>query len=177
MVKRPLALSSAALAALTLSACGSSVAPGVEQAPSSGATQASVPKTTSTPTSGPLSTKPVITVPKTPAPTHLVVKDLVQGTGKTAQPGDTITVNYVGELYKNGQEFDSSWKHNEPFTTALKSGVGGVIDGWVKGLAGMKVGGRRELIIPPSLAYKNQQSGSIPPNSTLIFVVDLLSVS
>lgn len=177
MVTRPLALTAAAAAALTLSACGSSAAPGVEQAPSGGATQASVPKTTSTPTSGPLSKKPVVTVPKTPAPTHLVVKDLVPGTGKVAQPGSTITVNYVGDLYSNGQEFDSSWKHNTTFTTTLKSGPGGVIDGWVKGLAGMKVGGRRELIIPPSLAYKNQASGSIPANSTLIFVVDLLSVS
>lgn len=177
MAKRPLALTAAAVAALGLSACGSSVAPGVEQAPSGGATQASVPKTTPTPTSGPLSKKPVITVPKTPAPKSLVVKDLVPGTGKVAKPGDTITVNYVGDLYSNGQEFDSSWKRNTTFTTPLKSGVGGVIEGWVKGIAGMKVGGRRELIIPPSLGYGKQASGSIPANSTLIFVVDLLSVS
>jgi FKBP-type peptidyl-prolyl cis-trans isomerase len=177
MAKRPLALTAAAVTALILSACGSSAAPGVEQAPGTGATQAVVPKTITTPTSGPLSKKPVITVPKTPAPTNLVVKDLVPGTGKTAQPGSTITVNYVGELYSNGQEFDSSWKHNAPFTTALKSGAGGVIAGWVKGIAGMKVGGRRELIIPPSLAYGKTPSGSIPANSTLIFVVDLLSVS
>ena len=177
MRKRALAFTAAAVALLGLSACGSSVAPGVQQAPSAGATQAPVPKTVKTPTSGPLSKKPVITVPKTPAPTHLVVKDLVQGTGKTAQPGSTITVNYVGDLYKNGQEFDSSWKRNTTFTTPLKSGVGGVIEGWVKGIAGMKVGGRRELIIPPSLGYGKQASGSIPANSTLIFVVDLLSVS
>ncbi len=177
MIKRPLALTAAAVAALTLSACGSSTAPGVEQAPSGGATQASVPKTTATPTSGPLSTKPVITVPKTPAPTQLVVKNLVQGTGKTAQAGDTITVNYVGDLYSTGTEFDSSWKRNQTFTTALKSGVGGVIEGWVKGIAGMKVGGRRELIIPPNLAYGKAAPGSIPANSTLIFVVDLLRVS
>jgi peptidylprolyl isomerase len=177
MAKRPLALTAAGLAALTLSACGSSAAPGVEQAPSAGATQASVPKTTATPTSGPLSKKPVITVPKTPPPTQLVVKDLIPGTGKTAKTGDTITVNYVGDLYSSGQEFDSSWKRHTPFTTPLTGPPGGVIQGWVKGLAGMKVGGRRELIIPPSLAYGKQQSGSIPPNSTLIFVVDLLSVS
>jgi peptidylprolyl isomerase len=177
MAKRPLALTAAAVAALTLSACGSSAAPGVEQAPSGGATQASVPKTTSTPTSGPLSKKPVVTVPKTPAPSQLVVKDLIPGTGKTAKEGDTVTVNYVGDLYSSGQEFDSSWKRNTPFTTPLKGGVGGVIEGWVKGIAGMKVGGRRELIIPPNLAYGSKQSGSIPANSTLIFVVDLLSVS
>jgi FKBP-type peptidyl-prolyl cis-trans isomerase len=178
MSKRPLALTAAAVTALTLSACGSSAAPGVEQAPGAGATQASVPKTTPTPTSGPLSKKPVVTVPSTPAPTHLVVKDLIPGTGKTAQPGSTITVNYVGDLYSNGNEFDSSWKRNQPFTTTLKSGVGGVIQGWVKGIAGMKVGGRRELIIPPSLGYGKQGSPpTIPANSTLIFVVDLLSVS
>jgi peptidylprolyl isomerase len=176
MAKRPLALTAAVAAALTLSACGgSSAAPGVQTAPSAGAIQAVVPTTPKVPPQ--LSKKPVITVPKTPAPKQLVVKDLIPGTGKAAQPGQTITVNYVGDLYSNGQEFDSSWTRNQPFTTSLKAGVGGVIDGWVKGLTGMKVGGRRELIIPPSLAYKNQKSGSIPPNSTLIFVVDLLSVS
>lgn len=175
MDKRPLALTAAAVAALTLSACGSSAAPGVEQAPSGGAIQASVPTTPKVPPQ--LAKKPVITVPTTPAPTSLVVKDLIPGTGKTAAPGATITVNYVGDLYSNGQEFDSSWKRNMPFTTALKSGVGGVIEGWVKGIAGMKVGGRRELIIPPSLAYGKTASGSIPASSTLIFVVDLLSVS
>jgi peptidylprolyl isomerase len=180
MTTRPLAITSAALAALALSACGSSnsVAPGVEQAPSAGATQASVPKTTATPTSGPLAKKPVITLPKTAPPSHLVTKDLVQGTGKTATAGATVTVNYVGELYKNGSEFDSSWKRNQTFTTALKSGVGGVIQGWVQGIAGMKVGGRRELIIPPSLGYgKTGSPPTIPGNSTLIFVVDLLSVA
>jgi peptidylprolyl isomerase len=165
-----------AAAALTavLAACGSSSAPGVSTAPGAGATQASIPKTTATPTSGPLSKKPVVTVPKGPPPKQLVIKDLIPGTGQTAQPGKTITVNYVGVLYKTGKEFDSSWSRNQPFTTALSNGS--VISGWVKGLTGMKVGGRRELIIPPSLAYGNKQSGSIPPNSTLIFVVDLLSV-
>jgi FKBP-type peptidyl-prolyl cis-trans isomerase len=104
------------------------------------------------------------------------VKDLIKGTGKTATTGSTITVNYVGVLYKGGKEFDSSWKRNQPFTTALSSG--NVIDGWVKGIAGMKVGGRRELIIPPALGYgKSGSPPTIPGNSTLIFVVDLLSVS
>jgi FKBP-type peptidyl-prolyl cis-trans isomerase len=146
----------------------------VTTAPGAGATQASVPKTTSTPTTGPLSTKPTVTVPPGAAPTHLVVKDLIPGTGPTAEPGKTITVNYVGVLYKTGKEFDSSWSRKQTFTTALSNGS--VIAGWVKGLTGMKVGGRRELIIPPSLAYGNKAQGSIPANSTLIFVVDLLSV-
>lgn len=174
--------------ALGAAACGSSKAPGVTTAPSAGATAASIPATTSTPTtsstpttattptSGPLSQKPVVKVPKGPPPKHLVIKDLIKGTGKTAHVGQTITVNYVGVLYKNGSEFDSSWKRRAPFPTKLANGS--VIAGWVKGIAGMKVGGRRELIIPPSLGYgKNGAGSSIPPNSTLIFVVDLLSVS
>ena len=106
----------------------------------------------------------------------LVIKDLITGTGKTATPGSTVTVNYVGVLYKGGKEFDSSWKRNQPFTTPLSSGS--VIEGWVQGIPGMKVGGRRELIIPPRLGYgKTGSPPTIPANATLVFVVDLLSVS
>jgi FKBP-type peptidyl-prolyl cis-trans isomerase len=117
-----------------------------------------------------------VTVPSGPAPTKLVVKDLIPGTGKTVSAGQTVTVNYVGVLYKTGKEFDSSWKRNQPFTTALSASS--VIPGWVQGIAGMRVGGRRELIIPPKLGYGAAGSPpTIPANSTLIFVVDLLSVS
>ncbi len=156
-------------------------------APSSGATQAAAPATTTTsPTTTSASTavkpppqlakKPVVNVPSGPAPTRLVTKDLITGTGKTATPGSTVTVNYVGVLYKGGKEFDSSWKRNQPFTTALANG--NVIPGWVKGIPGMKVGGRRELIIPPAQGYgKSGSPPTIPPNATLVFVVDLLSVS
>ena len=174
-MKRTLGMSLALVLAAGVTACGSSSnkAPGVEQAPSGGATQASVPTTPKPPPA--LSKKPVVTVPRTAAPTKLVTKDLVQGTGATASQGKTVTVNYVGELYKNGKEFDSSWSRNQPFTTALSPGS--VISGWVQGLNGMKVGGRRELIIPPSLGYgKAGSPPTIPPNSTLVFVVDLLSV-
>jgi peptidylprolyl isomerase len=123
-----------------------------------------------------ISQKPVVTPPKGPAPTHLVTKDLIPGTGAVARSGQTVTVNYVGELYKTGKEFDSSWSRNQPFTTALAAGS--VISGWVQGIAGMRVGGRRELIIPASLAYgKKGQPPTIPPNSPLVFVVDLISVS
>lgn len=159
-----------------LAACGgSSKAPGVVPAPQAGLTAAA---TTTTPTVPPqLSKKPTVTVPKGPAPTHLVTKDLIPGTGKTAASGDKITVNYVGVLYKNGKEFSSSWSTGSPFTATLTSGPNGVIPGWVKGIPGMKVGGRRELIIPASLAYGKAGSGStIPPNSPLVFVIDLLSV-
>jgi FKBP-type peptidyl-prolyl cis-trans isomerase len=167
-------MSLALVIAAGVTACGSSSkAPGVEQAPSGGATQASVPTTPKPPPA--LSKKPVVTVPKTAPPTTLVSKDLVQGTGQAASQGKTVTVNYVGVLYKNGKEFDSSWSRNQPFTTALSPGS--VISGWVQGLNGMKVGGRRELIIPPSLGYgKAGSPPTIPPNSTLVFVVDLLSV-
>ena len=115
-------------------------------------------------------------MPTGAAPTTLVTKDLVTGTGQTAKAGDTVTVNYVGVLYKTGKEFDSSWSRNQPFTTALSTGS--VIPGWVQGIPGMKVGGRRELIIPASLAYGAKGSTpTIPPNSPLVFVVDLLSIS
>ena len=173
-MKRTLGTSLALVLVAGVSACGSSSkAPGVEQAPSGGATQASVATTPKPPPA--LSKKPVVTVPKGAPPTKLVTKDLVQGTGATASQGKTVTVNYVGVLYKNGKEFDSSWSRNQPFTTALSSGS--VISGWVQGLSGMKVGGRRELIIPPSLGYgKAGSPPTIPANSTLVFVVDLLSV-
>ncbi len=103
-------------------------------------------------------------------PTSLVIDDLVVGTGATAVAGDTLTVSYVGRL-TDGQQFDSSAAF--PF----RLGVGAVIAGWEQGLPGMKVGGTRRLTIPPSLAYGNQQVGTIPANSTLIFEVGLLSIA
>jgi peptidylprolyl isomerase len=174
MTKRVLMLSSSALLAVGVAACGSSSkAPGVVPAPSGGATQAVV-TTAKVPPA--LSKQPVVTVPKTAPPSHLVVKDLIQGTGQTVTPGQNVTVNYVGEVYKTRKTFDSSWSRNQPLTTPLSAGS--VIQGWVQGIPGMKVGGRRELIIPPAQAYgKAGRPPSIPPNSTLVFVVDLLSVS
>lgn len=128
-----------------------------------------------TPTSGPLSKEPKITVPTAPAPTSLVTTDLVKGTGTAAKAGDTVTVNYVGALYKGGKVFDASWNRSTTFSIALLPTA--VIQGWVNGIPGMRVGGRRELIIPPSLAYKAVSQASIPANSTLIFIVDLLAVT
>ena len=135
-------------------------------------------KTASVPSSGPLSTEPKITVPKGSAPTKLVTKDLIAGTGAVAQSGDEITVDYVGALYKNGSIFSTSWSTGSkgtPFPFQL--GVGSVIKGWDQGIVGMRVGGRRELIIPPALAYMNQAQAKIPANSPLIFIIDLLAVS
>jgi peptidylprolyl isomerase len=173
MTKRITAITAVSMLGLVLAACGSSKAPGVSLAPSSGATAAAA-STTATPPPA-LAKKPVVTVPKGPAPKKLVSTDLVPGTGQAAANGQNVTVNYVGVLYKGGKEFDSSWKTGKPFSTPLSSGS--VIPGWVQGVSGMKVGGRRELIIPPNLAYGSRGSPpTIPPNSTLVFVIDLLSV-
>jgi peptidylprolyl isomerase len=120
-------------------------------------------------------TKPKVTVPKGAAPKKLVENDLEAGTGATAKAGDEVTVQYVGVGYKSGSEFDSSWSRSEPFTFNL--GAGEVIPGWDEGIQGMKVGGRRELIIPPDLAYGPAGAPpAIGPNEALIFVVDLEAV-
>jgi peptidylprolyl isomerase len=130
--------------------------------------------TVKTPATGPLSKEPTVTPPSGPAPTKLVTKDLIVGTGPEAKAGESVTVNYVGVLYKGGKVFDASWKRNETFPFVL--GKGQVIPGWEQGIVGMKVGGRRELIIPSGLAYGAKGSPpTIPPNSALIFVVDLLA--
>ncbi len=128
-----------------------------------------------TPTSGPLSTQPKVTAPSGAAPTTLVTREIIKGAGPEAKAGQSVTVNYVGVLYNGGKEFDASWKRSEPFTFTL--GKGQVIKGWDQGVAGMKVGGRRELIIPAELAYgKTGSPPTIPPNAPLVFVVDLLGV-
>jgi peptidylprolyl isomerase len=120
-------------------------------------------------------TKPEVEVPTGPPPKQLETDDITVGDGAEAQAGDTITVEYVGVLYDNGQEFDSSWERPDPFSFQL--GTGQVIKGWDQGIVGMKVGGRRQLIIPPDLAYGKQGSPpTIGPNATLVFVVDLTDV-
>lgn len=107
-------------------------------------------------------------------PSSLTVEDLVVGTGATAAAGDTVTVHYVGTLL-NGTKFDSSYDAGRPFT--FKVGARQVIAGWDQGVPGMKVGGKRRLTIPPSLGYGNQANGPIPPNSTLRFDIELLSIA
>ena len=120
-------------------------------------------------------TKPQVTVPNGAPPKKLVKKDLEVGTGATAKAGDEVTVQYVGVGYDTKKEFDSSWSRGEPLVFPL--GVGGVIQGWDEGVVGMKVGGRRELVIPPSLAYGPAGAPpTIGPNETLIFVIDLEAV-
>lgn len=122
-------------------------------------------------------TKPTVEVPSGPPPKKLESEDLVEGEGPKAKAGDEVSVQYVGVNYKSGKEFDSSWSRGaEPFTFPL--GAGFVIAGWDQGVEGMKVGGRRELTIPPELGYGPEGSPpTIPPNETLVFVVDLVAVN
>ncbi len=117
---------------------------------------------------------PPVPVPGGPPPTVLESSDLITGTGATATSGATVTVQYVLVNYATGAVIQSSWD-STPFTFPL--GEGQVIPGWDEGVVGMKVGGRRELIIPPALAYQAQARPGIPANSTLVFIIDLLKVA
>ncbi len=193
--RRPIAAVTGVLLCGALAACGSSTATGIALAPSSGATAApptspsaaasatTASTTTASTTTAPatplpaaLSRKPVVVVPKGPPPKHLVVKDLITGTGPAATASSTVTVQYVGVLYSNGKQFDASWDDGSGQPTSFP--LSGVIKGWTEGIPGMRVGGRRELIIPPSLGYGAAGSPpKIPANATLVFVVDLHAVS
>ncbi len=118
--------------------------------------------------------KPAITIPNTPPPTTLQIEDRIVGDGPEATPGTMVNVHYVGVSWPTGKEFDASWERRKTFT--FKLGGGQVIKGWDQGVAGMKVGGRRQLVIPPELGYGARGAGPIKPNETLVFVVDLLGV-
>jgi peptidylprolyl isomerase len=118
---------------------------------------------------------PTITVPKTAAPTALVVQNLVDGNGPEVKSGQTITVHYTGALWSDGSVFDSSWTRKSPATFGI--GTGNVIPGWDKGLVGKKVGSRVLLVVPPADGYGDQAQAKIPANSTLVFVVDILDAS
>ena len=121
------------------------------------------------------STKPVIEKPTGAAPRKLVKEDIVKGKGKAAGRGDVVKVQYVGVAFSTGEQFDATWDRGQPYRFRL--GTGDVIPGWDRGIVGMREGGRRELIIPPELAYGAQGSPpDIGPNETLVFVVDLVSV-
>jgi len=160
LLRRPTALA-LACAALALGGCGSDEE---EQA-----------SPTPAPAAAPEATKPEVSVPKGKAPKKLQIKDLEPGSGPAAQPGQNVQVQYVGVSYANGRQFDASWDRGEPF--AFQLGAGQVIPGWDQGVAGMKVGGRRQLVIPPDLAYGKQGSPpAIGPNETLVFVVDLVAI-
>jgi peptidylprolyl isomerase len=120
-------------------------------------------------------TKPTVTIPDGPPPSVLVIEDLEVGEGTEAVKGSPVKVHYVGVAWSDGNEFDSSWSHSQHFEFPL--GAGHVIAGWDQGVDGMRVGGRRQLTIPPELAYGERGApGAIGPNETLIFVVDLVDV-
>lgn len=123
-----------------------------------------------------LTKKPVVDITDATAPTSLVVQDLVVGKGKAATCGDTVSVQYVGVAFSTKKQFDASWDRGQAFQFAL--GGGNVIPGWDQGVVGMRVGGRRELTIPPALGYgtTGTQDGTIGPNETLVFVVDLVKI-
>ena len=109
------------------------------------------------------------------APAELQIIDEVEGSGEQARAGHTVSAHYVGVSFGTGEEFDASWNRGKPLDFRL--GAGQVIAGWDQGITGMKVGGRRRLVIPPHLAYGSRGAGSaIGPNETLIFVVDLVAV-
>jgi len=119
--------------------------------------------------------KPVVDPVEGAAPADLVVEDITVGDGDEAKPGQSVSVHYVGVAHSTGEEFDASWNRGAPFGFAL--GAGQVIAGWDSGVAGMKVGGRRRLVIPPHLGYGDRGAGgAIKGGETLIFVVDLLGV-
>jgi len=122
-----------------------------------------------------LVTKPVVEFPTAEPTGELQIRDLIVGDGETAQAGQQAVVHYVGVARSTGEEFDASYNRNSPFTFPL--GGGRVIAGWDQGVQGMKVGGRRELIIPPHLGYGDRGAGgAIKGGETLIFVVDLLDL-
>ncbi len=119
--------------------------------------------------------KPEIDPPEGPAPSELQVTDVTEGDGDEAVAGQTVHVHYVGVAHSTGEEFDASYNRGEPLSFRL--GTGQVISGWDQGVLGMKVGGRRRLVIPPHLGYGDRGAGgAIKPGETLIFVVDLLEV-
>jgi peptidylprolyl isomerase len=179
----------ATVAALVAGCGGSSTAPGVQVAPSAGptgttvavapassSTSTSATSTSTTPLPAALKTKPAVVPPSGPAPKTLLVKDLIKGTGPAATATSNVTVQYVGVLYKGGKQFDASWNDGSGQPTTLP--LSGVIKGWQQGIPGMRVGGRRELIIPAALGYGAKGSPpKIPPNAALVFVIDLHGVS
>ena len=127
-----------------------------------------------------LAKPPVVSVPTTPAPEGLEVKDLVTGTGDKVQVGDTVTVQYTGVVYATKAQFDSSWDRNSPLPVdKVGTSDAGVIEGWSKGLVGARVGSRRQLIIPPALGYgaDGNAGAGIKGTDTLLFVVDIISTA
>ena len=179
--RRSLAAAAGVAAALALAACSSSPSNSAANSTTTSTSAAGQAAAAATPSpaadrspAGSASTEPTDTVPTGTPPTQLESPDLIQGSGPAAAPGDKLTVQYTLATYSAGKVIQSSW-NGQPFTFTL--GAGQVIPGWDKGVVGMKAGGRRELIIPPSLGYGAQSPGAgIAPNDTLVFVIDLQKI-
>lgn len=155
------------LLVLMLAACGGGGSGSGEDAASAGGQSASGVQVT-----GDLESKPAIEVPQGDPPAELEVTDLVEGDGDEVAQGASVTAHYLGVSWSTGEEFDSSWNGGEPATFPLD----GVIQGWGEGLPGMRVGGRRLLVIPPDLAYGDASpTPAIGPGETLVFVVDMVA--
>lgn len=160
--------------ALALAGCGSGGSSNAGST-SAGATnvEATAPSSTGTEAAdaGDKLAKPKVQIPSGPPPTKLVSKDIIKGTGPMVKKGGDITVQYVAVDYETGKEIDSSWTRGEPYSGTL--GPGDTLKGWKLGIPGMRVGGRRELILPPDLAYKGENVAFA--NDTLVYVIDLLA--
>lgn len=176
-----------AIAALGTAACGEDF--GTDQiaefatSPETTATTATTATTTTASSGKPiqeieisedLAKKPEIPKPSGEPPAKLYQRDIVEGKGDAAKSGDKLSVQYVGVNFDTGEQFDASWDGGEPFPFEL--GAQAVIGGWDEGVVGMKEGGRRLLVIPPDLAYGKDGQGTIPPDATLMFVIDLKSI-
>ncbi len=179
-----------AAVALAAAACGGNSVDPIEESvkeqeklAAQAATTATTPTTPATdgPTiqkleiSSDLKTKPAIAKPSGEPPTELYSRDIVKGKGEAAKTGDNVSVQYVGVSFSSGEQFDASWDRNEAYPFQL--GQQAVIAGWDEGVVGMRPGGRRLLVIPPDMAYGAQGKGSIGPNETLMFVIDLEKIS
>ena len=170
-----------AAGALLLTACGSeneepaaTESPVPTVSPAECAQDASLPPLTETTD---LTVKPEVTIPDDAPPCELVTRDVVAGTGAEAVAGAQAEVRYVGVLYDSGEEFDASWSRSAEETLPFQLGAPGIIPGFDQGVTGMKVGGRREVVIPSDLAYGPSGQGPIPPGATLVFVIDLVEIT
>jgi peptidylprolyl isomerase len=181
--RRLLAVAAGLAATVALAACSSSPSSSASNTTTSNQTHSGSGASTAVGTipvadrspAGSSGAEPTVTVPSGTPPTQLESADLIEGSGPSAAPGNALTVQYTLATYSSGKVIQSSWSANQPFTFTL--GAGQVIPGWDKGVVGMKAGGRRELIIPPSLGYGAQSPGpGIAPNDTLVFVIDLQKI-
>ncbi|HEV3265863.1 MAG TPA: FKBP-type peptidyl-prolyl cis-trans isomerase [Acidimicrobiales bacterium] len=193
---RTATLAALAVGALGLAACSSSPSASSSSTTTTGAfgstSTTAAPATTAAPSGttapgqiapvqnpspvGTFGTKPVITAPSGTPPTQLESTDLITGTGTPVAASNTVTVQYVGVAWSTGKQFDASW--NDGSGQPVSFPLSGVIPGWTQGMVGMKVGGRRELVIPPNLAYgaNPPQGSNIGVNDTLIFIIDLVKI-